>query len=100
MALFSVGTCVAPCLFPLQSPSATCWVSFQHYSFSLRMDRLLVPSSMYSNMLTYNIDCLCLFCLFRATPAAHGGSQARGCIRATGAGLCHNHNNARPELHP
>ena len=29
------------------------------------------------------------FGLFRATPAAHGGSQARGLIRAVAAGLLH-----------
>ena len=32
-------------------------------------------------------------CLFRATPAAHGGSQAKGWIRATVAGLHHSHSN-------
>ena len=31
----------------------------------------------------------CLFVLFRAAPAAHGGSQARGLIRAVAAGLHH-----------
>ena len=30
------------------------------------------------------------FCLFRATPVAYGGSQARGQIGATAAGLHHN----------
>ena len=39
------------------------------------------------------------FCPFRATPAVHGGSQARGLIRATAAGLCWSHRNARSELH-
>ena len=41
-------------------------------------------------------------CLFRATPAAHGGSQARGLIRAIAAGLHHSHSNARskPRLQP
>ena len=37
-------------------------------------------------------------CLFRATPAAYGDSQARGQIRATAAGLCHSHSNPRPKL--
>ena len=39
---------------------------------------------------------------FRAAPAAFGGSQVRGRIRATAAGLCHNHSNARsePRLQP
>ena len=30
------------------------------------------------------------FCLFRATPVAYGGSQARGQIRAVAASLRHN----------
>ena len=34
-----------------------------------------------------------VFCLFRAAPAAYGGSQARGPIRATAAGLHHSHSN-------
>ena len=38
------------------------------------------------------------FLLFRAAPAANGGSQARGRIRAAVAGLCHNHSNARSKL--
>ena len=37
------------------------------------------------------------FRLFRATPKAYGGSQARGWIRAIAAGLCHSYNNARSE---
>ena len=42
---------------------------------------------------------VCLsFCLFRATPAAYGGSQARGPIRAVGAGLCLGHSNFESEL--
>jgi len=38
------------------------------------------------------------FCLFRATPRAYGGSQARGQIRAVADGLCHNLRNTRSEL--
>ena len=34
----------------------------------------------------------------RAAPAAHGGSQARGQIRATAAGLHHSHSNAGSQL--
>ena len=36
--------------------------------------------------------------LFRAAPAAYRGSQARGLIRATAAGLRRSHSNARSEL--
>ena len=34
---------------------------------------------------------------FKATHAAHGGSQDRGLIEATAAGLHHNHSNAGSE---
>ena len=37
------------------------------------------------------------FCLFRAAPAAYGGSQAKGQIGATAAGLHHSHSNAGSE---
>ena len=40
-----------------------------------------------------------LFCPFRATPEAYGGSQARGGVGATAAGLHHSHSDARSELH-
>ena len=39
-----------------------------------------------------------VFCFFRATPVAYGGSQARGQIGAVDAGLCHSHSNAVYEL--
>ena len=32
-------------------------------------------------------------------PAAYGGSQLRGLIRAIAAGLCQSHSNARSEMH-
>ena len=38
------------------------------------------------------------FCLFRATPAAYGGSQARGLIGAVAAGLCQSHSNTGSKL--
>ena len=37
--------------------------------------------------------------LFRAAPAAYGGSQARGRVGAIAAGLHHSHSNAGSELH-
>ena len=48
---------------------------------------------------------VCLFCWFvlffalRVPPMAYGGSQARGQIRATAAGLRHSHRNARSLTH-
>ena len=46
---------------------------------------------------------VCVFVLlFRATPMAFGGSQARSLIGATAASLHHSHSNARskPQLRP
>ena len=39
------------------------------------------------------------FLLFRAASAAYGGSQARGLIRGTAAGLDHNHSNNISKSH-
>ena len=39
------------------------------------------------------------FCIFRAAPAAYGGSQARGLIGAVAAGLHHSHSNMGSEPH-
>ena len=47
----------------------------------------------------YHCGFLILFYLFRPSPAAYGGSQARGQIIAVTAGLCHHHNNARSKPH-
>ena len=51
----------------------------------------------------YLFFCFCLsfffLCLFRAAPAAYGGSQAKGPIRAVANGLHHSHSHARSELH-
>ena len=49
--------------------------------------------SKFRNMLFFVL----VFALFRAAPAAYGGSQARGQMGATAAGLCHS--NARYELY-
>ena len=46
----------------------------------------------------------CLFAFSRAAPAAYGGSQARGLIRAVAAGLHQSHSNvgvgSEPHLRP
>ena len=39
------------------------------------------------------------FCLFRTAPSAYGGSQERGLIGATAAGLCCSHSSTISELH-
>ena len=46
----------------------------------------------YSKILSLSLSFF-FFCLFRATPTANGGSQARGQIGATAAGLGHSHSN-------
>ena len=46
-----------------------------------------------------NTNFFFVFCPFRATPVAYGGSQARGLIGAIAAGLCHSHSNTRSEPH-
>ena len=44
-------------------------------------------------------SCVCpCVCLFRATPAAYGSSQARGQIRAVTTSLHHSHSNSGSEL--
>ena len=51
----------------------------------------------------YSLSVPPLFCvLFRASPAAHGGSQARGLLGAVAAGLHHSHSNpgSEPCLQP
>ena len=39
------------------------------------------------------------FCLFRAKPEVHGGSQARGLIGAVATGHSRNHSHARSKPH-
>ena len=43
-----------------------------------------------------------VFCLFRATPSAYGGSQVRGLIGAVDASLHHSHSHmeSEPRLPP
>ena len=40
-----------------------------------------------------------VFCLFRAAPVAHGGSQARGLIGAIATSLHYSHSNTRSKPH-
>ena len=61
-----------------------------------RMRNSLIQSVFTSQRGLLVVVVVC-FCLFRAAPEAHGGSQARGQIRAVAAGLYHSHSNARSE---
>ena len=42
---------------------------------------------------------ICLFAISWAAPEAYGGSQARGLMGATAAGLHQSHSNAASKLH-
>ena len=55
------------------------------------------PTDMPMPFLSFPITYSFFFFFSRATPMAHGGSQARGLIGAVAAGLCHNHSNAESE---
>ena len=63
--------------------------TFQNFSFSLSMLCKIFLETFF-------------VCFFRAAPAAYGGSQAKGQIRAVAAGLHHSHSNAdsKPCLQP
>ena len=58
------------------------------------------PGGLYNPGTTALMGCVGVGVLFRASPAAYGGSQARGGIRAATAGLhhCHSHSHAGSEL--
>ena len=53
-------------------------------------------------MVSFNLNLPLFFLLFGAMPLAHGGSQARGRVGVTAAGLHHSHSNAgcEPGLRP
>ena len=55
------------------------------------------PSFLPSCLLASLTMVLPFFLLFRATPTAYGGSQARDRIGATAASLYHSHSNAGPK---
>ena len=53
---------------------------------------------LYHLLVINNLKCfyfLFIFLLFRAAPSVYGGSQARGLLGATAAGLHHSHSNTR-----
>ena len=59
--------------------------------------RLVVVGTMTNFLPPSLASFLFSFCLFRAAPAAYGGSQVRGGVRSTAAGLHRNHSNARSQ---
>ena len=59
-----------------------------------------LPEATHAFLGSWPLPLFFFFCPFRATPAAYGGSQSRGLIRAVAA--VHSHSNARsePRLQP
>ena len=60
---------------------------------------VLTPSICAEDLIYLFIYLFIYFCLFRAAPVAHGGSQARSQIRAVAATLHHSHSNAGSLTH-
>ena len=56
-------------------------------------------SSFYLSFRPPSLSLSFLFCLFRATPAAHGSAQVRGPVGATAARLHHSHSNMGSKLY-
>ena len=59
----------------------------------------IISFSLWPNNIPLYICTTVFFCLFRATPMACGGCQARCQVRAVVTGLCHSHDNARFKPH-
>ena len=62
------------------------YICISRYDFNIKNDTLHIKGT------------LCCCCLFRATLAAYGSSQARGQTGARAAGLHQSHSNARSVL--
>uniref|UniRef100_A0A8D2BZS2 EF-hand domain-containing protein n=1 Tax=Sus scrofa TaxID=9823 RepID=A0A8D2BZS2_PIG len=57
-----------------------------------------IPDKAKSDEMIYIPSFFFVFCLFRAAPVTHGGSQAKGQIGAVAASLRHSHSNSESEL--
>ena len=74
--------------------------------FQLYWGVIWVGSARFSSLWRIHFNCIyfctLVFCLFRATPAAHGGSQARGRTWAVAASLPHSYSTmgSEPWLRP
>ena len=62
----------------------------------MQMDLGIGEEGEISNFFYFLSFFFLVFCLFRATHSAYGGSQARGRIGAVAAGLCHSNTRAEP----
>ena len=78
-SLQGICVCVCVCVY-------TCMLTLLSSLFTFYWTFRMVYKAFFS-----------FFCLFRAAPAAYGGSQSRGLIGAVSAGLYHSHSNAGSE---
>ena len=78
-------------------PLLICVLFFLFFSLPLFSSCTLCLEFLLSSVL-YFILFYCLFAISWATPAAYGGSQARGLIEAAAAGLRQSHSNSGSEL--
>ena len=68
-------------------------MNFVHFG-NKQYKKIFIPGSMLNRLFFFFF-----FGLFRAAPAAYGGSQARDLIGGAAAGLYHSHRNMGSELH-
>ena len=67
-------------------------------NFGVQISEFLFSTVLFYFILFYfTLHFILFYFIFRAAPVVYGGSQVRGLIGATAAGLCHSHSNARFE---
>ena len=72
-------------------------LSFKFVCLLVLQDSRQLNSVIFSFFISLFFFFFFVFCPFRVAPAAKGGSQARGQIRAVAAGLRQSHSNTRSE---
>ena len=86
--------------FLCSGASLVCWArnqSMNYYSFNIRISVLLFFKHPFHQVLVFfAVVFVFFFCLFRATLAAYGNSQARGQMATAVASLHHSHSNVQP----
>ena len=74
--------------------------SFSYHQSTLHMDSAYATGkAKYIYILKIYTYIYIYILLFKAAPAAYGGSQARGPIGAVATRLCHSHSHGRSESH-
>ena len=69
-----------------------------HYSVIETLKKSYIIETLYNKFNIFLKEFNWIFFFFRAIPMTYGGSQARGQIGATAAGLCHSHSDAGSKL--